>query len=123
MRLLERIFGALPQFTGRSGLWKHVRDEHIRREPACAACGRTKNLEVHHIRPYSKYPELELDDGIDGTGRDGNLITLCADPCHLVFGHLLHFGSRHNLSVREDADRYLSRIREATKPASEEPAA
>lgn len=86
---------------GRSGRWATVRRQHLEREPACAACGRAKDLEVHHIKPYHEHPELELDAG--------NLITLCADPCHLVHGHLLNF-RRSNPAVREDAERYRSRI-------------
>lgn len=96
---------------GRSGVWKSVRQRHLEREPACAACGRAKDLEVHHIKPYHLHPELELDDGTNGL--DGNLITLCADPCHFVFGHLLNYRTRANPHVREDAARYLERMRQA----------
>lgn len=88
---------------GRSGRWPAVRSQHLEREPACAACGRSKELEVHHIRPYHKYPELELDAT--------NLITLCGEPCHFVFGHMLHW-SRCNPMVREDAARYRERMRQ-----------
>lgn len=88
---------------GRSGAWRHVRQKHLEREPVCAACGRDDDLEVHHIKPYHKHPELELDDG--------NLITLCADPCHLVHGHLLSW-KRANPLVREDAARYRERMRQ-----------
>lgn len=114
MRLLNWIFGR-PDEYGRSGAWARVRAEHLRREPACIACGRDKDLEVHHIRPYAKFPELELDDGKDGTGTDGNLCTLCADPCHLVFGHLYDFRARYNLRVREDAGSIRERIRRGGK--------
>lgn len=90
---------------GRSGSWARVRREHLEREPACIACGRTKDLEVHHILPYHKRPELELSPD--------NLCTVCADPCHLVFGHLLSFRDRYNPSVREDCARYRSRLEDA----------
>lgn len=103
MRLLAWLFGDL---YGRSGAWPRVRAEHLRREPVCAACGRSKDLEVHHIRPYSTHPELELDDG--------NLITLCRDPCHFYLAHLMNW-SHSNPSIREDAARYRERIREAQK--------
>lgn len=86
---------------GRAGAWPRVRREHLEREPACAACGRSKDLEVHHIKPYHEHPERELDPT--------NLVTLCADPCHLVFGHLLDFRRRSNPHVREDAKRYRER--------------
>jgi 5-methylcytosine-specific restriction enzyme A len=66
----------------RSPKWIKTRKEHIKREACCQACGRTNNLEVHHIKDYSEHPELELDDD--------NLITLCSGgtKCHFVFGHL-----------------------------------
>lgn len=96
---------------GRSGAWATVRRIHLEREPSCAACGRTKNLEVHHIQPYHERPELELDDGVDGTGLDGNLVSLCGDPCHFVFGHLLNY-RRANKHVRDDAARFRQRTRE-----------
>lgn len=91
---------------GRSGSWARVRREHLEREPACVACGRSRDLEVHHVLPYHAHPERELDPT--------NLITLCADPCHLVFGHLLDYRRRFNPSVREDAERYRQRMREAS---------
>lgn len=85
---------------GRSGSWARVRREHLSREPACVACGRSKSLEVHHVVPVSHDPTRELDPE--------NLVTLCGDPCHLVFGHLLSW-TRANPHVREDAARYLDR--------------
>lgn len=95
------LFNRRDEF-GRAGAWPRVRREHLAREPACAACGRAKDLEVHHIRPYHEHPELELDDG--------NLITLCADPCHLLFGHLCDYRS-WNPGVREDAKAFLRKVR------------
>ena len=92
------------RFTGapRSGRWPRVRREHLAREPECIACGRDKSLEVHHVVPFASRPELELDPG--------NLVTMCADPCHFVFGHCLNW-SRSNPHVREDAARYRARMR------------
>ena len=92
---------------GRSGKWARIRREHLEREPACAACGRTKELEVHHIQPFHEHPELELDPE--------NLVTVCSDPCHLVFGHLLNF-KRSNPLVREDCDRYRERMKNFGDP-------
>lgn len=86
----------------RAGAWPRVRREHLEREPACAACGRSRDLEVHHIQPYHERPELELDAG--------NLVTLCAEPCHFVFGHLLNW-KKSNPHVRDDAARYRQRIK------------
>jgi len=87
---------------GRSGSWPRVRREHLAKEPACIACGRSRDVEVHHVVPYHEHPERELDPE--------NLVTLCASPCHLVFGHLLDFRSRSNKFVREDAAAYRARL-------------
>ena len=100
------------ELFGRSGAWKTVRRIHLEREPACAACGRSGDLEVHHIKPYSQHPELELDDGTNGF--DGNLITLCSDPCHLVHGHLMSF-NRSNSIVREHCRRYRAMLEDAKR--------
>jgi 5-methylcytosine-specific restriction endonuclease McrA len=94
---------ATPQdgLYGRSWKWPRVRATHLEREPRCIACGRDKDLEVHHVVPYHLDPSRELDDG--------NLITLCADPCHLVHGHLMSW-LRWNPSVREDCRTYAAKL-------------
>lgn len=66
------------RFT-RSRGWRKVRNRHIKAYPQCAVCNRKKRLEVHHIKDFSEYPELELSLS--------NLITLCR-PCHFLIGHL-----------------------------------
>ena len=99
-----------PDIYGRSGKWPRVRAEHLKREPACAACGKTEDLEVHHILPYHLDASKECDDGTNGF--DGNLITLCADPCHYVHGHLMSW-LRWNVSVREDAAAYRKKLEAA----------
>jgi 5-methylcytosine-specific restriction endonuclease McrA len=92
------LFGGKP----RSGSWSRVRREHLSREPMCIACGRDKSLEVHHVQPFHENPELELDSQ--------NLVSLCAEPCHFVFGHLLHW-SASNPYVRDDAQAYRKRLK------------
>jgi len=92
------------EFAGRSGQWRRVRAEHLTRQPVCQACGRSKDLDVHHIKPFHKHPELELDPD--------NLITLCGDPCHIVHGHLMSW-RRDNPTVAEDCKRYLAKISQA----------
>lgn len=85
----------------RSGKWASVRRAHLAKEPACVACGRSSDLEVHHCVPYHSRPDLELDPS--------NLITLCATPCHLVHGHLMNY-KRSNPEVRKDAERYRAKM-------------
>lgn len=92
------IFGA-----PRSGRWPRVRREHLARNPACIACGRTTGVEVHHVVPFHERPELELDPA--------NLVTLSADHCHFVFGHGLDWRTA-NPRVREDAAAFRRRLDE-----------
>jgi 5-methylcytosine-specific restriction endonuclease McrA len=97
-RTADDLFGA------RSGRWPKVRRDHLAKNPACAACGKTDgDMEVHHIRPISRGGD-ELDPR--------NLITLCADPCHLVHGHLMGW-SRQNEEVVQDCTTYRSKVEKA----------
>lgn len=91
----------LSLFLFRAGCWSRVRKAHLAKEPHCIACGRSKELQVHHVIPVSVDKSKECDPE--------NLVTLCADPCHLVFGHLMDY-HRHNPHVREDCRRYMERV-------------
>lgn len=76
--------------TKRSPDWPAVRRLHLSREPLCQWCGGGEHVQVHHIFPFHLFPYLELYDGVNGTGRDGNLISLCERPdtqCHFRQGH------------------------------------
>lgn len=86
----------------RSGAWGRVRREHIEKHDACEACGCKKSLFVHHIIPFHKKPELELDPD--------NLITLCF-VCHFWFGHLKNWRS-HNDQVLRDSRWYREKLAE-----------
>lgn len=94
----ERLFGG-----ARSGAWPRVRKAFLASHPACKACGRSRSLEVHHIKPFHEHPELELEES--------NLITLCGEPCHIVFGHMLNW-KQANPHVAEDAAAYMARMRD-----------
>lgn len=96
------MFGWLGNFgSTRSSRWRSVRADHLKKEPCCVACGRSRQVDVHHVVPVSVDPGRELDPE--------NLITLCGDPCHLVHGHLLDW-KKWNPHVREDAARYFGRV-------------
>lgn len=101
---LLRFFNNIYSFEiyKRSSKWRSVREIHLSKNRVCAACGRDKDLDVHHIEPVYIKPERELDPT--------NLITLCADPCHLVFGHLMNY-KRWNIDVIEDCASYYSKIK------------
>jgi len=60
--------------------WRKVRKKHLIIQPRCQACGTTKKLEVHHIRPWHLFPLLRY--------ALQNLVTLCR-CCHFRFGHWL----------------------------------
>jgi len=89
------------RFAIRSPKWQTVRKNHLILNPICAACGKFKKLEVHHIVPVHVDPSKELDPD--------NLMTLCADPCHILFGHLMDFKS-WNSGVNEDCKEYYQKI-------------
>lgn len=50
----------------------------------CRICGSTSNLEVHHIKPYAKYPELRT--------KVSNGITLCKS-CHKQRHREMRYGN------------------------------
>jgi 5-methylcytosine-specific restriction endonuclease McrA len=63
--MLQWLTRRADDLFGRSGSWATVRRKHLQVEPQCAACGRSKDLEVHHIQPYHLRPELELGHAYD----------------------------------------------------------
>lgn len=87
-------------FSSRSSKWKKVREEFLKRNNSCRACGKKEDLEVHHIEPVHINPSKELDTT--------NLITLCSNH-HLVFGHLMDYKS-WNVDVVNDAEVYLNKV-------------
>lgn len=89
------------RYADRSPEWKNVRKLHLDREGECQACGKNKQLEVHHIVPVHADRTLELDPS--------NLITLC-ERCHLLFGHLCDFKS-WNEDVVKDCANFSHKVR------------
>lgn len=96
------IFSKYLRYATRSPKWSSVRKKHLETNNKCAACGRDKKLEVHHIEPVHLNPDRELDPT--------NLITLCDDPCHFIFGHLLNYKS-WNKDVVKDCSVYLNKVK------------
>lgn len=92
-----KILGFEFNFSSRSSKWPKVRKEHLDKNPYCEACGKRTKLDVHHIEPFHLKPERELDPT--------NLVTLCSNPCHLVFGHLMDYKS-WNPEVIQDCKVY-----------------
>lgn len=106
---LKRLYRAVREaFKGkplkvRSSRWEAVRNAFLAQHEACAACGDAVDLQVHHIKPFHLYPELELDPD--------NLIVLCEgkgnNHCHLNIGHLGNW-KRENPNVVADAQKHRS---------------
>lgn len=94
----------------RSTEWNKVRKEHLRLNSVCALCGSSKDLQVHHIKPFHIEPALELEPS--------NLITLCQSKywgfnCHLLIGHGGNF-RYENADLMEDIE-HLKEIVEKTQ--------
>lgn len=105
-KVTDAIQGKAPLAVKRSPKWSIVRTRHLSKNPTCAVCGTKKKLEVHHIKPFHLYPELELDPD--------NLITLCETAehgiiCHLLVGHLGNYRSL-NENVVDDAKTWRSKL-------------
>lgn len=97
-----------PHEEARSPHWPAARRAHLAQHPACEVCGHDgERVNVHHIKPFHLYPELELVDS--------NLITLCEDEryvnCHLFVGHLGNFHGWNPL-VRTDAELWKRKLAE-----------
>lgn len=86
--------------AARSGKWPSVRAEYFAAHPHCEfkGCKSKGPFQVHHVKSFSRNPELELDLT--------NLITLCAGESnhHLYVGHQGNFQDI-NPHVREDCKR------------------
>lgn len=82
--------------------WKTLRKEHLAKEPVCVVCGRGGDVEVHHIVPVAFEPAKQFDPH--------NLITLCAYPCHVVFGHFFCYHC-YNKDVRKMAEEFHKAMR------------
>jgi hypothetical protein len=68
----------------RSSEWPTLEKKVREAAGSCAACGTTKDLAVHHIRPFHIFPEDEL--------KEENLICLCQRH-HIELGHLEDWAS------------------------------
>jgi len=91
-----------------------VRKKHLEKHSTCEVCGSTIQLEVHHIVPFARDPEKELDPD--------NLITLCENSndgviCHLLFGHLGNY-QYLNPNVVEDARVWNEKFKTREKSRS-----
>lgn len=105
-RIKEILQGKVTLKQKRSSRWPKLRLEFLKENTKCAVCSGTKKLEVHHIKPFSKFPELELDKS--------NLIVLCEAKrlgvnCHQLWGHLGNW-KKINEGVVEDARAWQKKL-------------
>ena len=96
-----------PLKSFRSSKWRGAKKVFLKDNPFCACCGGKINLEVHHIKPFYLYPELELDPT--------NLITLCEKNskdinCHLFIGHLGNY-KKINPYIHKDIKTWSKRYK------------
>ncbi len=67
LQLIEALQSCIAEIDTNNGSffespeWQRLRYETLRRDRKCVLCGSTDNLHCDHIKPRSKYPELELD--------------------------------------------------------------
>lgn len=81
----------------RSSHWPALEKKFLKEHSSCAACGSTSKLNVHHIKPFHLFPELELVES--------NLVTLCMDNhCHILLGHGGNFKA-YNPQCLEDVEK------------------
>jgi hypothetical protein len=97
----EKLY--LASKAARSPEWPKVKRAYLKTHPGCAVCNGKIGVTVHHILPYWKYPELELDPT--------NFITLCEYVAnhHLFVGHLMNW-LKWNTNVVVDAAIWNERI-------------
>lgn len=110
---IAEVAAGKPRDHARHPQWPAFRDRFVKVHPECAACGRKKYLQAHHVLPFHLRPDRELDDS--------NLIVLCEPPgigCHLAIGHLWDFRS-WNPEVREDARIWRKKI--SVRPYVDDP--
>lgn len=107
IKMLVNDFKTGKPLSLRSPRWESVRANHLKNNPLCVACGSKEHLQVHHIKPFHLFPELELDPT--------NLITLCEfdnkdsnatnDNHHLILGHNGDF-HKNNEDVIKEINKY-----------------
>lgn len=91
-----------PKIIRRSTELKHMKKEVRSRDIHCQCCGeQDKKLQVHHILPLSRYPELSCDSS--------NMICLCKE-CHDRY-HKEYKGNEGAVSFSEFMRRYGKRGR------------
>ena len=77
--------------------WSKARRDHLKREPVCQISGKKILLQVHHIKPFHKFPWLETDPD--------NLMTLTWWH-HFWFAHLGNWRS-----INDDLLEWVKKVK------------
>lgn len=72
--LVHRYHRQVTYGVKRASDWYKYRRAYLKDNPNCKGCGTTEKMEVHHIIPVHKRPDLEKDPR--------NFIGLCMKPGH-----------------------------------------
>lgn len=97
--ILEAGWATLPPSQTRKAL--KAMKEYKKAHPLCEVTGSNKSVQVHHIIPVWKAPELSAEPS--------NMISLSTSAnIHLLFGHGGNFQSKYNQNIREVADKMLA---------------
>jgi hypothetical protein len=104
--IIDKVVGKGSKGKKRSSKWRTVRKHFLKDNPTCAACGSSKKLEIHHLKPFHSHPELELVKS--------NLITLCENKkygicCHQLVGHRGNY-RKINENCERDAEYWHEQI-------------
>lgn len=91
------VGGAPAQIRNAAGVRRAV-EAHLAKECWCAWCGTRSGLEVHHIWPIHRRPDLAASDR--------NMITLCRD-CHRFVAHPGGDSRKWISNIRELAQKRL----------------
>ncbi|CAB4169168.1 HNHc domain containing protein [uncultured Caudovirales phage] len=87
----------------RSPQWESFLKNFLRGK-SCIACGQSDGLTGHHVIPFHVDKSKELDPA--------NIVPICADNCHLLFGHLKNW-QWWNVAVREDCSAFYAKRKTA----------
>jgi len=102
----------------RASQWAKYEKQHRLIEAECQWDGKeTKDVQVHHILKFSKYPQYELVDTPDG--KHGNMITLCTKHAdHIFIGHDDDYKDE-NPFVREECDFHRANMKKYKEKEAE----
>ena len=97
----------------RSPKWSALQKQLVKEHPFCSACLKTKNLIAHHKKPFSLFPELELEKS--------NILILCEGSvvnCHFLWGHCFLNWKSYNENVERDI-QIITNLRNNAQPKKE----